>query len=151
MSDQNEIDDILNELKNKKMGGASAPGNDKKSDDFFYSFTSPKKEDKPVTEESQIFNIGFDAPKKEQEAKHLDNNFDIISDSFKKSNPENDMQDKIRTDMPDGKKPKKNQNKKNYYLFKNSQKFSTHNQNLSQSRKKIYCLVPSFADCKGNK
>ena len=112
VSDQNEIDDILNELKNKKMGGASAPGNDKKSDDFFYSFTSPKKEDKPVTEESQIFNIGFDAPKKEQEAKHLDNNFDIISDSFKKSNPENDMQDKIRTDMPDGKKPKKNQNKK---------------------------------------
>ena len=107
VSDQNEIDDILNELKNKKMGGASAPGNDKKSDDFFYSFTSPKKEDKPVTEESQIFNIGFDAPKKEQEAKHLDNNFDIISDSFKKSNPENDMQDKIRTDMPDGKKPKK--------------------------------------------
>lgn len=58
MSDQNEIDDILNELKSKKQGENAPEKNERKSDDFFYSFKEEKADGK--SEENQIFDIRFE-------------------------------------------------------------------------------------------
>ncbi len=73
MSNQNEIDDILNELKNKK----ETESRNKRNNDFFNSYTPPKKE-KPET--GDIFaNMSFD--EKPSAPKKADNNIDFINES----------------------------------------------------------------------
>lgn len=104
MSNQNEIDDILNELKNKK-GNYDLPDKDnKKADDFFYSFKPSKNETDTEDEENIILNMDFgdnksSAEKSPSEAEH--NNFEIVSD-FADGKQQNGINlNEIYTSAPD--------------------------------------------------
>ena len=84
MPNKNEIDDILNELKNKNRQNATEKG-ERKADDFFYSFTPPKDIADKISDEEELLSIGFDRDKKTMPAKNENtsaNNFKIINDSF---------------------------------------------------------------------
>lgn len=100
VSNQNEIDDILNELKRKRESKNNPPQPEKKTDDFFYSFTPPKKEESTISEKSQIFNIDFDNNQKKKTEKNLNNNFDLINDSFNKAPRRGNIQNEIFTSPP---------------------------------------------------
>lgn len=106
VSNQNEIDDILNELKRKRESKNNPPQPEKKADDFFYSFTPPKKEESTISEKSQIFNIDFDNDQKKKTEKNLNNNFDLINDSFNKAPRRGNIQNEIFTSPPDDGVPK---------------------------------------------
>ncbi len=96
MSNQNEIDDILNELKSKK----GPEGKDKNNNEFFNSF-SPQKNEKPETDD--IFsNMSL---KEKQAPDTSDNNFDLIS------KPKDDSSNEIYTDGNGGKGSGKNSKK----------------------------------------
>lgn len=105
MSKQNEIDDILNELKSKKENNDMPQGEDKKVDDFFYSFKAPENTERNTADQSQTFNINFDDDKKhtvteESEPKNESGKFEIISDTFTSSSA-----NEIYTQAPENKNP----------------------------------------------
>ena len=83
MSNQNEIDDILNEIKSKR----ESENGDKKNNDILNSFTPPQKE---KSKADDVFsNIKFD---EKPTPKAADNHFDLISA------PKNDFSNEIFTD-----------------------------------------------------
>lgn len=99
MANNNEIDDILNELKSKKNNQDIPKKDSKKADDFFYSFTPPEKEN-PQSDENQIFNMSFEDNKKDKKPIISQNNFEIISDSYNKSSGDINLNE-IYTSSPD--------------------------------------------------
>ena len=68
MSDNNEIDDILNELKNKRTDNDTKNNADKRADDFFYTFTPPEKTEKNTADQSLTFDLNFNDDNKTEKA-----------------------------------------------------------------------------------
>lgn len=80
MSKQNEIDDILNELRSKKEPQSNQKKAERKADDFFYSFTPPVDKATSGGKDEQVFNINFDHENKQHRVENNNSGFKIISD-----------------------------------------------------------------------
>ncbi len=103
MSDNNEIDDILNELKNKRTDNDIKKNADKRADDFFYTFTPPEKTEKNTADQSLTFDLSFNDDNKTEKAAAFNesNNFEIINDSFRTSAQDDPETNEIYTQAPD--------------------------------------------------
>lgn len=103
MSNNNEIDDILNELKNKKTENDIKKNEDKRADDFFYTFTPPEKTEKDASDQSLTFDLNFNDDNKAEKKTTVNksNNFEIISDSFLSSSQDDTETNEIYTQSPD--------------------------------------------------
>lgn len=103
MSNNNEIDDILNELKNKRTDNDTKNNADKRADDFFYTFTPPEKTEKNTADQSLTFDLSFNDDNKTEKAAAFNesNNFEIINDSFRTSAQDDIETNEIYTQSPD--------------------------------------------------
>lgn len=103
MSNNNEIDDILNELKNKRTDNDTKNNADKRADDFFYTFTPPEKTEKNTADQSLTFDLSFNDNNKTEKAAAFNesNNFEIINDSFRTSAQDDMETNEIYTQAPD--------------------------------------------------